>query len=46
MHLKHEGLCENNDYCNVEMPTKLSKILKYNHGKKSLKTSFVIYTDL
>ena len=29
---KHERLCENNDYCCVEMPTKFNKILKYNHG--------------
>ena len=43
---KHERLCENNDYCSVEMPTKLNKILKYNHGEKSLKTPFVIYVDL
>ena len=28
------------------MPTKLNRILKYNHGEKSLKTSFVIYVDL
>ena len=28
------------------MPTKLNKILKYNHGEKSLKTPFVIYVDL
>ena len=47
MHLKkHERLCENNDYCNAEMPTKFNKILKYNHGEKSLKTPFVIYADL
>ena len=41
-----EKLCENNDYCCVEMPTKFNKILKYNHGEKSLKTPFVIYVDL
>ena len=29
---KHERLCGNNDYCNVEMPTKFNKILKYNYG--------------
>ena len=40
---KHERLCENNDCCCVEMPTKFNKILKYNHGEKSLKTPFVIY---
>ena len=28
------------------MPTKINKILKYNHGEKSLKTPFVIYVDL
>ena len=39
-------MCENNDYCSVEMPTKLNKILKYNHGEKSLKILFVIYVDL
>ena len=38
--------CENNNCCCVEMPTKLNKILKYNHGEKSLKTPFVIYFDL
>ena len=43
---KHERLCENNDYCCVEMPTKLNKFLKYNHGEKSLKAPFVIYVDL
>ena len=43
---KHERICENHDYCHVEMPTKLNKILKYNHGEKSLKTPFVIYADL
>ena len=42
----HEKLCENNDYCIVEMPTKLNKILKCNHGEKSLKTPIVIYADL
>ena len=47
MHLKkHERLCENNDYCNAEMPTKSNKILKYNHGEKSLKTPFIIHVDL
>ena len=43
---KHERLCENNDYCSVEMPTEINKFLKYNHGEKSLKTPFVIYVDL
>ena len=43
---KHERLCDNNDYCTAEMPTKFNKILKYNHGEKSLRTPFVIYADL
>ena len=28
------------------MPTKSNKILKYDHGEKSLRTPFVIYADL
>ena len=43
---RHETLCDNNDYCNVEMPKQFNKTLKYNHGEKSLKTPFVIYADL
>ena len=34
---KHERLCDNNDYCHVEMPTEDNNKLKYNHGEKSLK---------
>ena len=43
---KHENVCENHDYCYVEMPRKDNKILKYNHGEKSMKVPFLIYTDL
>ena len=43
---KHERLCESNDYCRVEMPTKRNKIVKYSHGEKSLKIPFAIYVDL
>ena len=43
---RHERLCDNNDYCHVEMPTKDNKTLKYNHGEKSLKAPFTIYADL
>ena len=43
---RHEILCDNNDYCNAEMLTQGNKTLKYNHGEKSLKKSFVIYADL
>ena len=41
-----ERLCENNDYCYVEMPTEINKNLKYNHGEKSLKVTFIIYVNL
>ena len=34
---KHERVCNDHDYCYVEMPNEDNKILKYNHGEKSLK---------
>ena len=43
---KHEKVCNNNDYCHVDMPKEDEKILKYNHGEKSLKAPFTIYADL
>ena len=43
---KHKSVCENNDYCYVEMPEENIKILKYNHGEKSMRAPFVIYADL
>ena len=42
----HKKICENDDYCHVEMPTKDNNIIKYNHGEKSMKLPFVIYADL
>ena len=42
----HEKICENHDYCHVEMPTKDNNIIKYNQGEKSIKLQFVVYTDL
>ena len=42
---KHRHVCENHDYCYVEMPEKDNKILKYNHGEKSMKAPFIIYAD-
>ena len=43
---KHKNVCENHDYCYVEMPGKDNKILKYNHGEKSMRAPFVIHADL
>ena len=43
---RHEGICENNKYCEVLMPFECNKILKYNYGEKSLRVPFVIYGDL
>ena len=43
---KHEKVCNNNDYCHVDMPKEDEKILKYNHGEKSLKAPITIYADL
>ena len=42
---KHKKVCENHDYYYVEMPGKDNKILKYNQGEKSMKVSFIIYTE-
>ena len=42
----HKKICENHDYCNVEMPIKGNNNIKYNHGEKSMKLPFVIYADL
>ena len=42
----HKKVCENHDYCCVEMPNEHNKILKYNHGEKSMKAPFIIYADL
>ena len=39
-------MCNDHDYCFVEMPNEGNKILKYNHGEKSMKAPFIIYTDL
>ena len=41
----HKKICENHNYCHVEMPTKDNNI-KYNHGEKSMKVPFIIYADL
>ena len=43
---KHKKVCNEYDYCHVEMPNKENKILRYNHREKSLKAPFMIYADL
>ena len=43
---KHKKVCENHDYCYVEIPEEDNKTLKYNHGEKSMKVQFIIYADL
>ena len=43
---KHKNVCENHDYCYVEMPEEYNKTLKYNEGEKSTKSQFIIYADL
>ena len=42
----HKKVCENHDYCSIEMPNEDNKILKYNHGEKSMRALFIIYADL
>ena len=42
----HKKVCENHDYCYVEMPEEYNKILKYNEGEKSMRVPFIIYADL
>ena len=43
---KHKKICENRDYCHVEMPNEDNKIIKYNQEEKSIKSPFIIYADL
>ena len=42
----HKNICENHDYCNIEMPSSNNNIIKYNSGEKSLELPFIIYADL
>ena len=43
---KQKNVCESHDYCYVEMPEEDNKILRYNHGEKSMKVTFTICDDL
>ena len=42
---KHERVCNNHNYCHVDMPKEHGKI-KYLPGEKSLKVPFIIHADL
>ena len=43
----HKKICEDRDYCSVEMPTKNNNnIIKFHHGETSMKVPSVIYADL
>ena len=43
---KHKDACESHDYCYIEMSKEDNKILKSNHGEKSMKVPCIIYADL
>ena len=43
---KHKKVCENHDYCHVEMPEEYNKTLTYNEGEKSIRLPFIIIADL
>ena len=42
---KHERVCNNHDYCRIDIPKEQEKI-KYLFGEKSLKVPFIVYADL
>ena len=42
----YKKICENHDYCHVEMPNEDNKIIKYNQEEKPIKSPFIIYADL
>ena len=42
----HKKVCENEDFCNVIMPSEDTKILEFNQYQKSDKVPFFIYADL
>ena len=43
---EHENVCKDHDYCYIEMLNKDNNKLKYNPGEKSMKASFIVYSDL
>ena len=43
---EHKKICENRDYCRIDMPTNNNNKIKYNQGEKSIKLPFIVYADL
>ena len=43
---RHKKVCENHNYCCVEMPNEDNQISKHSHGEKSMEAPFIIYADL
>ena len=43
---KHNNVCENHDYCYIEMLKEGNKVLKYKHGDKSMENPLTIFADL
>ena len=41
----HKKVCENHEYCHIEMPNKDNNKIRYNQGEKSIKLPFIIYAD-
>ena len=39
-------VCNDHDYCYIEMPNDNNKISRYNHGEKLMKALFIIYASL
>ena len=39
----HKSMCENHDYCYVQMANNENKMLEYKHSQKSKSAPFVIY---
>ena len=42
----NKKVCENHDYCNIEMPSNDNNLINHNKGEKSLRLPFIIYADL
>ena len=42
---RYERVCNNYDYCHVDMPEEGKNVLKYRHGYKSVRVPFIIYAS-